>query len=242
MDAKRPRPDWVEDQKWHWPAWKFRMNLDELFTTLHDQFNTWPAPLQNFEAFHHDVWEISSTVATKQELFSALELRRKQRSEEMARVWDVIALHLTAGDSMLPNRHWQHGAEFFRTKSLDSMLVFLYSFLTDEEKEKVGTIDINNVKRQAALDGPQKDALLPLQTTPTHESVIRPARESLVPENVTPKTQRTKLRPRSQPISTGGTSRRWERLGSRRSLRSNAKGCRTEASTARNRYNLRPRS
>ncbi|KAI1418870.1 hypothetical protein F5Y12DRAFT_386131 [Xylaria sp. FL1777] len=137
MEARPPRPDWSVEHEWHWPCWKFGMGLDELFTTLHNQFNTWPAPIQDFKAFHSDVWEISNIASTKEELFRALESRKKQRSEEMAQAWNDIALHLTAGSSMLPDEQWGHATQFFRTKSLDAMLSFLYTFLTDEEKVTV---------------------------------------------------------------------------------------------------------
>ncbi|KAI0410673.1 hypothetical protein F5X98DRAFT_359107 [Xylaria grammica] len=137
MEARPPRPDWSLEDEWHWPCGKFGMSLDELFTTLHNKFNTWPAPIQDFKAFHSDVSEMSNTARTKEELFCALESRRQQRSEEMAQAWNDIAVHLTAGRSMLPEEQWGYATQFFRTKSLDAMLSFLYTFLTDKEKVTV---------------------------------------------------------------------------------------------------------
>ncbi|KAI0398828.1 hypothetical protein F4802DRAFT_104445 [Xylaria palmicola] len=137
MEPPPPQPDWAFEQEWHWPAWKFGMAMDELFTTLHSQFNTWAAPMQSFEAFKHDVWEISNAATTRDDFFQALEMRKKQRSEEMARVWDMMACYMTAGQSILPDDHWEQAIRFFRTRSLDNMLAFLYQFLNEEEKEKV---------------------------------------------------------------------------------------------------------
>ncbi|KAI1743721.1 hypothetical protein F4680DRAFT_409204 [Xylaria scruposa] len=141
MEARHPHPEWGFDTEWHWDAWKFEMSMDELFTTLHSRFNTWPAPLQSFEAFHHDVWEISKAVSTKEDLFKALEIRKRQRSEEMAEAWESIAVHLIAGQSMLHGDHWAYGVRFFRTRSLDHMLAFLYQFLTEKEKKIVDLLD-----------------------------------------------------------------------------------------------------
>ncbi|KAI1754214.1 hypothetical protein F4782DRAFT_545095 [Xylaria castorea] len=136
MEPRPPQPDWSEPE-WRWPSWKFGMSLDELFTTLHSRFNTWSSPLQSFEAFHHDVWEISNVASTREELFRALEMRKMKRSEEMAQVWKLMAIYMTAGRSMLPEDHWAHGIRFFRTRSLDNMLAFLYQFLEEGEKKEV---------------------------------------------------------------------------------------------------------
>ncbi|KAI1165636.1 hypothetical protein F5B18DRAFT_649586 [Nemania serpens] len=140
MNTDIPRPDWLSDRRFHWPCYKFGMSLDELFTTLHNQFNTWPAPLQDWEAFHHDVWEISEAATTKEELMSGIESRMKTRCAEMTRVWDLITVHLAAGRSILPEAHWRHACQFFRTKSMDSMIAFLFEFLHPDEKEKVTRI------------------------------------------------------------------------------------------------------
>ncbi|KAI0474746.1 hypothetical protein F4859DRAFT_481848 [Xylaria cf. heliscus] len=154
MEPRPPQPDWVFEREWHWDAWRFGMGMDELFTTLHSQFNTWSAPLQSFEAFHHDVWEISKAAATKEDLFLALEKRKKKRCEEMARVWDFMAIYMTAGRSILPDDHWIHGIRFFRTRSLDHMLAFLYEFLEKEEREEVKML---NEKLGRQYDDQEKD-------------------------------------------------------------------------------------
>lgn len=113
MNVNIPRPDWAFDRTFRWPAYKFGMRLDELFTTLHDRFNTWPAPLQDWEAFHHDVWEISEAATTKEELMKNLEKRMNIRKAEMTEVWDLISVHCAIGRSILPEEHWRHACQCF---------------------------------------------------------------------------------------------------------------------------------
>lgn len=66
----------MDDSGWTWPAWKFGMKRDDLFTKLHDQYNVVPSSLQDPEAFHHDVYEISNEGIISH-LVSLLLLRRQ---------------------------------------------------------------------------------------------------------------------------------------------------------------------
>ncbi|KAH8158488.1 hypothetical protein CIB48_g9761 [Xylaria polymorpha] len=187
MEPQPPQPDWAVEPEWHWDAWKFGMDMDELFTTLHSRFNTWSAPLQSFEAFHHDVWEISNVASTREDLFRALEMRKEKRSQEMARVWDFMALYMTAGRSILPEDHWAHGIRFFRTRSLDNMLAFLYQFLNEEEKEEVkvlnkelGRLHDDQAKNEHEEEQPSAsvsvDNAVDVNNTPTSSTKPRPLR------------------------------------------------------------------
>ncbi|KAH7115526.1 hypothetical protein EDB81DRAFT_819690 [Dactylonectria macrodidyma] len=36
----------MDDPSWAWPAWKFDMKRGDLFTKLHDQYNTYPSPFK----------------------------------------------------------------------------------------------------------------------------------------------------------------------------------------------------
>ncbi|KAI0441910.1 hypothetical protein F4803DRAFT_390706 [Xylaria telfairii] len=153
------------------------MGMDGLFTTLHSRVNTWSAPLQSFEAFHHDVWEISNVASTREDLFQALEVRKEKRAKEMARVWDMMALYMTAGQSILPEDHWAHGIRFFRTRSLDNMLAFLYHFLNEKEREEVRVLNkelgrlhddpTKNEDEEERLAGVSVDNNIDVNNTPT---------------------------------------------------------------------------
>ncbi|KAI1108579.1 hypothetical protein F5Y14DRAFT_456893 [Nemania sp. NC0429] len=137
LGATPLHPDWVMDHQYYWPAPKYGMEFDELFTTLNNRFNTYPAALQDFMAFHADVVELSHTADTKEALFSALELRKEQRSEELYKAWDDISIHLIGTPTTLTGEHWGLLVDSFRTKSLDRMLAFLFHFLSETEKVNV---------------------------------------------------------------------------------------------------------
>ncbi|KAI1130118.1 hypothetical protein F5Y10DRAFT_290143 [Nemania abortiva] len=166
MEPIIPRIGLGFDERLRWPCWKYGMRLDELFTTLHTEFNTWRAPLQTFEAFHHDVWELSNTATTRDELFRALAERRKQREEEMGEAWNNIAERLALGHSVLPKACLAYIIRFFRTRSLDSMLAFLYNLLSDEDKKEIHVIDIGRPEADKAKqtdDGLQANIATPPQ-------------------------------------------------------------------------------
>ncbi|EMR64602.1 hypothetical protein UCREL1_8428 [Eutypa lata UCREL1] len=72
-----------DDPALQWPAWKFGMKRDELFTTLYDQYNTIPSAIQDNEAFHHDVYEISNVATNTDEFHRLLADRKEQRIREL---------------------------------------------------------------------------------------------------------------------------------------------------------------
>ena len=59
------------------------MKMGDLFTELHDQYNTIPNPIQDKVAFHHDVYEISSRACSKDEFHSLMAKRKEQRIDEL---------------------------------------------------------------------------------------------------------------------------------------------------------------
>jgi len=59
LSIKTLSPYDMDDPSFVWPAWKFDMKRGDLFTKLHEQYNTYPCPIQDADAFHHDICEIS---------------------------------------------------------------------------------------------------------------------------------------------------------------------------------------
>jgi hypothetical protein len=51
MDTIRPASDFRFSPEWRWPGWKLGMDFEDLFTTLHQQYNIGTIPVQDFEAF-----------------------------------------------------------------------------------------------------------------------------------------------------------------------------------------------
>ncbi|KAK4203948.1 hypothetical protein QBC40DRAFT_273645 [Triangularia verruculosa] len=114
---------------WSWPHWKFGLRRDDLFTKLHDQYNTVPTPILDPEAFHHDVYEISNEASTADEFHSLLRQRKQQRMRELNDSLESAAFEIIANPSLIGTDQWQHAVQLFRTKSLDSLVRYFSSYL-----------------------------------------------------------------------------------------------------------------
>ncbi|PON20877.1 hypothetical protein TGAM01_v210276 [Trichoderma gamsii] len=101
MDPVLPKPDYLRDLEWYWPFAKFPLDPNDLFTTLHDRFNTRPFPLQDPTAFHRDVYECADNSDTIDEFYSQLEQRKAQRIEEMSEGWDEVSTLLVSFPTLL---------------------------------------------------------------------------------------------------------------------------------------------
>jgi len=115
-----------------WPFWKFGLKKDDLFTKLHDQYNTFPSSIQDPEAFHHDVWEISQEAGTTEEFHRLLATRKEQRLRELNTSLESASLEIIANPSLIGTDRWQFALQLFRTKSLDSLVRYFSSYLPDD--------------------------------------------------------------------------------------------------------------
>jgi hypothetical protein len=120
------------DPCWSWPHWKFGLKRDDLFTKLHDQYNTIPSVIQDPEAFHHDVYEISSEATSTDEFYRLLQDRKEQRLRELNCSLESAAFEIIANPSLIGTEQWQHAVQLFRTKSLDSLVRYFASYLPQE--------------------------------------------------------------------------------------------------------------
>ncbi|KAL6900401.1 hypothetical protein GGI43DRAFT_405347 [Trichoderma evansii] len=159
MDPVLPTPDYRNDLEWYWPFDKFPLDPNDLFTTLHDRFNTRPFPLQDPVAFHRDVYECADSSDTIDEFYSRLEERKAQRIEEMSEGWDEVSTLLisfptllscqlcydpetrdvkmkpgTKNDSMGQRRF--AFLQYARYMSFDNLVRFFDGFVRDERDEQ----------------------------------------------------------------------------------------------------------
>lgn len=121
----------MDDPGWAWPAWKFGMKRDDLFTKLHDQYNTFTFTLQDPEAFHHDVYEISRDADTPDEFHRLMAERRSQRLRELNDSLESLAVEIIANPKLMDSDHWQFALQLFRTKSFDSIVRYFASYIPD---------------------------------------------------------------------------------------------------------------
>lgn len=122
----------MDDPGWVWPAWKFGMRHDDLFTSLHDRYNTFTYSLQDPEAFHHDVYEISHDADTPEQFHRLMADRRQQRLRKLNESLDTLAVEIIANPKLMALDHWQFALQLFRTKSFDSIVRYFASYLPDD--------------------------------------------------------------------------------------------------------------
>ncbi|KAI5924238.1 hypothetical protein F4810DRAFT_151775 [Camillea tinctor] len=183
MGARIPEVDFLQEPQWRWPAWKFGLRCEDLFGELHHRHNTYEAPLQDFEAFHHDVWEISTSASSADEFHRGLSERKQQRLKEMSQSFDDMAAFLTAGSSMLSEDAWGLGVQYFRTRSLDSLLRFLFSFLNDVDKDSMQAMALESADRnhtnEKAVQAPDTEPSAHIDaatlTTQSSDSILPPS-------------------------------------------------------------------
>ncbi|KHN94666.1 uncharacterized protein MAM_07421 [Metarhizium album ARSEF 1941] len=122
----------MEDPTLAWPAWKFGMKRDDLFTTLHDRYNTFSITLQDPEAFHHDVFEISRDAETTHEFHDMMAERRQMRLRELTESLETLAVEIIANPKLMGTDQWHHALQLFRTKSYDSIVRYFASYLPED--------------------------------------------------------------------------------------------------------------
>jgi hypothetical protein len=121
--------DDTDDTCWTWPFWKFGLKRDDLFGSLHDQYNTIPSPILDPQAFHHDVYEISQTADSTEEFYRLLQDRKQQRLRELNETLESAALEIIANPCLIGTEQWQHAVQLVRTRSLDSLVRYYASYL-----------------------------------------------------------------------------------------------------------------
>jgi hypothetical protein len=121
----------MDDPGWSWPAWKFGLKRDDLFSSLHDQYNTFTFTLQDPEAFHADVYEISHDASTTDEFHKLLAERRQQRLRELHDSLETLAVEIIANPKLMDSPQWEHALQLFRTKSFDSLVRYFATYLPE---------------------------------------------------------------------------------------------------------------
>ncbi len=121
----------MDDPGEAWPFWKFGLKKDDLFTKLHDRYNTFPSSIQDPEAFHHDVFEISHEADSPEEFYRLLADRKQQRLRELNESLESAALEIIANPSLIGTDQWQHALQLFRTKSWIPLVRYFASYLPE---------------------------------------------------------------------------------------------------------------
>ncbi|KAL8285718.1 hypothetical protein RB597_002677 [Gaeumannomyces tritici] len=121
----------MDDPDTAWPFWKFGLKKDDLVTTLQDQYNTIPSSIQDPEAFHHDVFELSHAASSTAEFHSLMSERKQQRLRELNDTLQSASCEIIANPSLIGTGQWQHAIQLFRTRSLDSLVRYFAAYLPE---------------------------------------------------------------------------------------------------------------
>lgn len=108
------------------------MKRDDLFTKLHEQYNTVAFSIQDPEAFHHDVYEVSNTASTPDEFHRLLADRKQLRLNELNQSLESASVEIIANPNLIGTQQWQYALQLFRTRSLDSLVRYFASYLPDD--------------------------------------------------------------------------------------------------------------
>ncbi|KAL5086081.1 hypothetical protein Trisim1_009708 [Trichoderma cf. simile WF8] len=183
-------PPTYSDPEWRWPFGKFGLRHKDLFTTLHDRFNTQTLPLQDLPAFHSDVCELVLECDTLQEFYSALEKRKAKRIEQLRTAWDDIAYIIMSRPAIMACKvcyeddfedterppgslndtrldRWWHFIQYARTPSFDNIVTFFDGYVRDERKNPMAKWT-GRRRRPAIEDGPSTATPGPTEAAEEH--------------------------------------------------------------------------
>ncbi|KAI1313949.1 hypothetical protein F5Y03DRAFT_410 [Xylaria venustula] len=168
-----------------WQAWKFGMKREDLYTKLQDQYNTVTLSIQDPEAFHHDVCEISKTAVDLNEFHRMLEERKEFRLKQLNDSLQSASVEIIANPNLIGTDQWQHAIQLFRTRSFDSLVRYFSSYLPEDHPWNTLVEDPTAKPFFDDVDDP----------TPiiTHEplSFISRASDSLIPASHLPPSPRS---------------------------------------------------
>jgi hypothetical protein len=108
------------------------MKREDLFIKLHDQYNTYLSPIQDSEAFYHDITEISFEAQSIDEFHHLASDRRQRRLGELNKSLESASFEIIGNPNLIKTPQWEHAVQLFRTNSLDSLVRYFASYLLDD--------------------------------------------------------------------------------------------------------------
>ncbi|TGJ82036.1 hypothetical protein E0Z10_g6714 [Xylaria hypoxylon] len=122
------------DGGYSWQSWKFGMKREDLYTKLQNQYNTVTLSIQDPDAFHHDVCEISKTAVGLDEFHRMLEQRKQFRLDQLNETLQSASVEIIANPNLIGTDQWQHAIQLFRTRSFDSLVRYFSSYLPEDHQ------------------------------------------------------------------------------------------------------------
>lgn len=153
--APPPRDYFLEHPDHWWPAWKFGMKLDDLFTTLPREFNSIALPILDTDAFSRDISEISCIAQDRQEFVRLLAERRDSRQEELWKIWLYTFRRIASSPRLIDESsgNWDDAMHIYHSKSFDSYVRYFAGFLPSVEPATYTTSNHKLLSAESATTG-----------------------------------------------------------------------------------------
>jgi hypothetical protein len=133
----------MDDPELAWPAWKFGLKTEDQFKRLHSIYNTCPSSIQDRRAFHQDLLEISLIATTSEELYKELGNRKQKRFLELNGSLGSLSDEIVANPTLVGDAYRHHAVQLFRTGSLDSLVSYFASYLTENDSSSTAETQIS---------------------------------------------------------------------------------------------------
>ncbi|KAI0545449.1 hypothetical protein F4679DRAFT_599425 [Xylaria curta] len=146
-------------REWRWPHWKFDYKADDLFESLHKEFNCIPFAIQDPCYWFYDVHELINASKTREEFEIALRKRRDERFQEIRKAWSntvgELALNIPVWGSSETDQinRWNAFIELSRHFSFGSLLAHFVNYLP---KNPPSVPNKKSTTAPKALDQPEQ--------------------------------------------------------------------------------------
>lgn len=117
------------------------MKRQDLHTKLQDQYNTVTLSIQDPDAFHNDVCEISKKAVDLHEFHRMLEQRKQLRLDQLNESLQSASVEIIANPKLIGTNQWEHAIQLFRTRSFDSLVRYFASYLPEDHQWNAFTQD-----------------------------------------------------------------------------------------------------
>ncbi|KAJ0123554.1 hypothetical protein J7T55_012019 [Diaporthe amygdali] len=152
------------------------MKPEDLFTTLPRDWNCITLPMQDADAFHRDILELSRVARDRQDFTRLLAERRDARQQELWNIWFYTFRRLASSPRLIDERcgSWPHAMHIYHSKSFDSYVRYFAELLPPIEPNTDITSSVGLPTAAEAT------------TKPTHCKHTAPSDSAATPANNTP--------------------------------------------------------
>ncbi|ROW13818.1 hypothetical protein VPNG_03540 [Cytospora leucostoma] len=124
-----------------WPAWKFDMDMFDMFNTLPQQFNKMTIPILDSDAFGHDLRDVSRQAQDRPEFLRLLQERMELRRDELLKLMSR-SLAMIGGNPKALDEHpraLEDAMHIYHFKSFDTYVRYFAGYLINEDSPETNS-------------------------------------------------------------------------------------------------------